>query len=153
MKEHPIVRDLLSLAAAGILDPAEQRRVETHLHECESCRDELGGWIRLTGALKELPTPQAPPRLVLQTQRILAYASSCRSRQTSRVGLTILVLFSWVITYMTLKFVSLLNIPLAQWLNISSTTVWVTYIGMSWVATAFAVGALVKRRQQEAGIL
>ncbi len=74
MKEHTIVRDLLTLAAAGLLDPDEQRRVEMHLHQCEACRADLSEWTCIAVALRELPTPQAPPRLVSQTQRILAYA-------------------------------------------------------------------------------
>jgi anti-sigma factor RsiW len=149
MKEHSIVRDLLALAAAGGLDPAEQRRVENHLHQCELCRAEFASWTQLAGALKELPTPQAPPRLVLQTQRILAYTMSFQKHQVSRIGLTLLILFSWMVTFMTLKFVSLLDMPLARWLDVSSTTIWVVYIGVTWLATAVAAGLLVKNRQQE----
>jgi anti-sigma factor RsiW len=149
MREHIIVRDLLTLAAAGLLDLDEQRRVETHLHQCEACRAEFSEWTQLTAALRELPTPQAPPSLVLQTQRILAYAASFREHQMSRFGLALLVLFSWLVTFMTLKLVSLLDIPLARWLDVSSTTVWVAYIGVTWLATAFAVGLLVKHRQHQ----
>ena len=149
MKEHNIVNDLLTLAAAGILDPDEQRRVEKHLRQCEVCRAELQEWTLLTGALRELPTPQAPPRLVLQTQRIVAYAASFREHPMSRFGIALLVLFSWLVTFMTLRFVSLLGTPLARWLDVSTTAVWVAYIGVTWLATAFAVGLLVKHRQQE----
>ena len=149
MKEHIIVRDLLTLAAAGLLDPDEQRRVEKHLHQCEACRAEFREWTRITVALRELPTPQAPPRLVRQTQRILAYAGSFQKHQMGWFGLALLVLFSWLLTFVTLKLVSLLDTPLAHWLDVSSTTVWVVYIGVTWLATAFAVGLLVKHRQQE----
>jgi len=153
MKEHIVVNGLLTLAAASMLDPAEQRRVEKHLLECEACRTELSEWTLLAGALRELPTPQAPPRLVLQTQRILAYALSFQERQVSRFVLALLVLFSWLVTFVTLRFVSLLDIPLARWLDVSSTAVWIAYIGVTWLATAFAVSLLVKHRQQERKII
>ncbi len=153
MKEHIVVNGILTLAAASMLDPAEQRRVEKHLRECEACRAELREWTLLACALRELPTPQAPPRLVLQTQRILAYAISFQESQVSRVGLALLVLFSWLVTFITLRFVSLLDIPLARWLDVSSITVWIAYIGVTWLATAFAVSLLVKHRQQEGKII
>ncbi len=149
MKEHIIVSDLLTLAAAGVLGPAEQRRIEKHLHGCEDCRAEFREWTLLTGALRELPTPQAPPRLVLQTQRVLTYAVSFQEHPMNRLGLALLGLFSLLGTFVTLRFVSLLDIPLAHWLDLSSTTVWVAYIGVTWLATAFAAGLLVKHRLQE----
>ena len=153
MKEHIVVNGLLTLAAASMLDPAEQRRVEKHLRECEACRAELREWTLLAGTLRELPTPQAPPGLVLQTQRILAYAISFQESQVSRFVLALLVLFSWLVTFATLRFVSLLDIPFARWLDVSSITVWIAYIGVTWLATAFAVGLLVKHRQQEGKII
>jgi anti-sigma factor RsiW len=153
MNEHFTVRDLLALAAADLLEPSEQRRIEKHLYTCETCRADFDEWTRLASALKELPTPQAPPRLVRQTQRILAYAASFQGHQLSRLGLTLLVLFSWIITLITFRFVSLLDIPLAKWLNISSTTIWVAYIGGTWLATALAVGLIGKHRQQEGKII
>jgi anti-sigma factor RsiW len=153
MNEHSTTRDLLALAAAGLLEPSEQRRIEKHLHSCEACRADFDEWTRLAGALRDLPTPQAPPRLVIQTQRILAYAASLQGHQLNRLGLTLLVVFSWIITFITFRFVSLLDIPLAQWLNVSSTTVWVAYIGGTWLATALAVGLIGKHRQQEGEII
>ena len=39
--------------------------------------------------------------------------------------------------------------PLAQWLDVSSTTVWVAYIGVTWFATALAAGLLGKHWRQE----
>ncbi len=149
MNEHSKTRDLLALAAARLLAPSEQRRVEEHVHNCGTCRADFEAWIRLADALKGLPTPQAPPRLVLQTERILAYAASFQGRQLSSTATIVLVLFSWVITFLTFWFVSLLDIPLTHWLNVSSATVWITYIGATWLATAFAIALLGKRRQQE----
>jgi len=149
MKEHLIVRDLLTLAAAGMLDPAEERRVQNHVGKCESCRAELGEWVHIAGALNELPTPQASPRLVIQTQRLLLHTASAKKRQASQLGMALLVAFSWMVAFMTLGFVRMLDMPLAQWLDVSSTTVWVTYIGITWFATALAAGLLGKHWQRE----
>jgi predicted anti-sigma-YlaC factor YlaD len=149
MKEHLIAGDLLALAAAGLLDPTDQERVDDHLRNCEICRAEFDGWTRLACALKELPTPQAPPKMVSQTQRLLRHAAAMRQNQRSRFGLVLLVLFSWMITFVTFGFVWLLDIPLARWLDVSSKTVWVAYIGSTWLATALATGLLGKRWQQE----
>ena len=149
MKEHIKARDLLALSAAGVLDPAEERRVEAHLRHCESCRAEFSVWNLLAGALKDLPTPQAPPRMVLQTQRLLKHTAALRQQSGSKLWLAILVAFSWMVAFVTLGFVRLLDIPVAQWLDVSSTTLWVVYIGLTWLATALAAGLLGKHWQQE----
>ncbi len=149
MKEHAVIRELLTLAAAGVLAPAEQRRVEEHLVHCESCRAEFDEWTQLSGLLKELPTPMAPSRLVIQTHRLLSHAAVLRGQQASRLGLALLILFSWMFAFVTLGFVRLLDIPLAQWLDVSSTTVWIAYIGVTWFATALAAGLLGKHWRQE----
>ncbi len=150
MKEHYVIRDLLTLAASGALDAAEQERVEEHMRRCEACRAELGGWTLLIDVLKGLPTPQAPPELVLRTRRLLAaYAIAGRERPGSRLLLAFLVVFSWVVTVLTWRFVGLLDIPLARWLDVSSTIIWIVYIGATWLATVVAAGLLVKHSQQE----
>jgi anti-sigma factor RsiW len=149
MKEHTTVQDLLALAAAGLLDPAEQRRVEEHLSHCEACQIEFDEWTRIAGALKELPTPQASYRLVVQTQRLLAHAAALQGRQWNRVGLVCLVLFSWMVTFVTFGLVQFLNTPLSRLLDISPTTIWAGFIGVTWLATAVAAGMLGKHWQQD----
>jgi anti-sigma factor RsiW len=144
MKEHFVVHDLLPLAAAGALVPAEQRRVETHLQHCELCHTEFSEWMQLAGTLKELPTPMASPKLVARTQRLLSHSAVLRGQRMSRLGLSLLIVFSWMFAIVTLRFVQLFDMPLAAWLDISSTTVWVGYIGVTWFATALAAGLLSK---------
>jgi anti-sigma factor RsiW len=149
MKEHFAIRDLLTLAAAELLTPAEQRRVEEHLSACEACRAELSEWTQLVGALKQLPIPMAPARLVTRTQRLLFHAALLKRQQASRLGLTLLILFSWMFAFATVQFIRLFDIPLAQWLDVSSTTVWIIYIGATWLATALAAGVLGRCWRQE----
>jgi predicted anti-sigma-YlaC factor YlaD len=149
MKEHFLVRDLLPLAAAGMLDPAEQNRVSEHLDHCGACRTEYSEWTRLAATLRDLPTPQVPPRLVFQTQRLLVHAAAIRGRQWGWFGLSFLILFSWIVTFATLSFAGLLDIPIARWLNMSSTIVRIAYIGVTWLATALAAGLMGKHWRQE----
>jgi anti-sigma factor RsiW len=149
MKEHLIVRELLTLEAAEILDPSEERQVQQHMLQCDECRAEHDEWAGIAGALKALPIPQASQRLVVQTQRLLFSAAAARKRQASKIGMALLVIFSWMVAFMTLGFVRMLGVPLTRWLDVSSTTLWITYIGISWFATALAAGILGKRYQQE----
>lgn len=153
MKEHSEIRELLTLAAAGVLDSAEQCRVEEHLMHCDACRAEFRGWSRLTGALQEQPTPQAPEGLVQQTRRILELrAQALRERRQNHFVLGALVLLGWTLTLLNWPVLHLLDGPLIQWFNVSSTqlnTLWVTYILAAWIATALAAAVLGRRFQQE----
>ncbi len=149
MKEHLKARNLLALAAAGALAPAEHKHVQEHLLHCDACRAEFEEWSCLAGALKDLPTPQAPPGMVLQTQRLLRHAASLKQQEGSRLWLGLLVAASWMLTFTTAGLLNLLDIPVARWLDIPSTTLWVVYIGLTWLATALAAGLIGKRWQQE----
>jgi anti-sigma factor RsiW len=140
---------IFDIGVADALAPAEQRLVEKHLRHCDACRAELGEWMQLAGALRDLPIPMAPASLVIQTQRLLSHAAVLKGRQTSRFGLAFLVWFSWMFAFVTFRFVRLLDMPLAQWLDVSSTTVWVAYLGVTWFATALAAGLLGKHWRQE----
>jgi anti-sigma factor RsiW len=153
MNEHSEIRELLTLAAAGVLSAAEQRRVEEHLPHCDACRAEFHGWSRLTGALQKQPTPQAPPDLVRQTRRMLELrAQALHERRQNHFVLGMLVLLGWTLTLLNWPVLHLLDGPLRQWFNVSSTqlnTLWVTYMLAAWIATALAVAVLGRRRQQE----
>jgi anti-sigma factor RsiW len=139
MKEHTEVHNLLNLAIAGALNPDEQRRVQIHLQDCEACRIELDEWTRLASALKRLPTPQVPSGLLLRTHR----------HRGSVLSPGLLIAFSWIAMFVNFRLLRILYTPLVQWLQLSSTTLWVTYIGFSSLATAVALLVLVKRSQLE----
>ncbi len=154
MNEHSAIRDLLSLAAARVLNPAEQQRVEEHLRHCEACCAEWNGWMRLANALKELPTPQAPPKLVLRTRRLLEVRSVAdKERRGNQLTLALLIVFSWIVTILNWRLLRLFDIPLSQLLDVSSTALWVIYIGVSWLAAALAAALLVKHSRREGRIL
>lgn len=152
--EHSAIRELLTLAAAGALDAAEQRRVEDHLHGCEACRAEFRGLGQITKALQEQPMPQMPPGLMQQTRRLLELrAQAQRERRQSYFMLSGLAVLGWVLTLLNWPLLRLLDAPLMQTFNLSSTQLtwmWTTYILAAWLGTALAAAVLGQRyRQQE----
>jgi predicted anti-sigma-YlaC factor YlaD len=148
MTQHFVVRELLSLAAAGALDPVEQRLVDEHLPGCAACRAEWNEWTLLAGALKERPAPQAPPELLLQTRRLLQAASS-KGHGESWLLPALLVVSCWTVVFLDWCLVRFIGIPLACWLDIPAAAIWATYIGGTWLATALAAALLIKHAHQE----
>jgi anti-sigma factor RsiW len=157
MNEHDAIHELLTLAAAGALDAGEQGRVEEHLRQCEACRVEFAGWLRLTGALKDLPTPQAPPTLVEQTRRAMEIrAAAQRGQRTNHLMLGLMLLVAWTVTLLNWPLLQLLEGSVTQWLHVSSgqlTAAWASYMLLAWLATALAAGLLGQRRQREGATL
>jgi Putative zinc-finger len=49
MNEHEKIRTLLTLAAADVLDPGEEKQLMDHLRTCDSCGAELEKWKLLAG--------------------------------------------------------------------------------------------------------
>ena len=75
-------------------EPAGRRRVEAHLGECESCRDELRGWrsVRtdlLAWDVPEQPsvwTPFAPPRVAPWYRQVPAWAMAAAATLVFAIG-------------------------------------------------------------------
>jgi hypothetical protein len=154
MNRHDKINSLLNLSAAGALEEDEHQQVQDHIVQCDSCHAEFSVWLKLINVLKNLPTPQAPVTLLLKTQRLLQFRMA--ARQESRWNwaiLSFLVLFSWMVAALNWFFMRLLDVPLSRWLDVSSTTVWVAYIGLTWLTTALAAGLLGKRLQHGEGKL
>ncbi|HMF89449.1 MAG TPA: zf-HC2 domain-containing protein [Candidatus Angelobacter sp.] len=153
MNQHDDIRDLLTLAAAGALDAAEQRSVAEHLRQCAGCRAELESWQRLTGALEALPTPQAPLGLVERTRRQLeARVSVQAERSRKRALLVWLTVLGWASTLLTWPLFQLLGGRIAGALDLSSqglNQVWIGYLVASWTIGVVAAGLLGQRHQQE----
>ncbi len=149
MDEHAAIRELLTLAAAGALDDAGQRRVEDHLRRCQDCRVELAAWQRLTGSLEAMPTPQAPVGLVERTRRQMELRAAAQGETKQKRGLLVwLTVFGWAST--------LLTWPLFQFLggavNLSTqglNQVWIGYLVVSWMMSAVVTGLLGQRHRQE----
>lgn len=153
MNQHAAIRELLTLAAAGALDEAGQRRVEAHLRDCPDCRAELAVWQRLTGALEAMPTPQAPLGLVERTRRQMERRAVAHAeRQQTRHLFVWLTVFAWATTLMSWLGFRWMGDRLAVALGVSSaglTMAWIIYTLAVWLATALAAGLLGQRRRQE----
>ena len=153
MNQHAEIRELLTLAAAGALDAAGQRRVEEHLRQCSGCRAELAAWQRLTGALEAMPTPQAPKGLVERTRRQMENRAAAHAEHRwNRTALAWLIAFAWLSTLLTWPLVQFFGGRLGGLLDLSSrgvTQVWIGYAIVSWMASLVVAGLLGQRRQQE----
>jgi anti-sigma factor RsiW len=153
MNGHEEIREFLTLAAAGALDAAGQRQVEDHLRQCPGCRVEFEGWQRLTGALKDMPTPQAPMGLVERTRRLMERQAAARAAQRRhRLLLVWLTVFAWATTLLTWPLLRLLGGTLdLSWTGLSLTEVWIVYVVLSWMISIVVAGLLGRRHQQQGG--
>jgi anti-sigma factor RsiW len=159
MNEHAEVHELLTLAAAGALDEAEERRVEEHLRQCSDCRAEFAGWQRITGALEALPTPQAPRGLVERTRRQMERQAAAKAEHRWNRNLLVwLTVFAWISTLLTLPLFQLVGGKLGELLDMSSrgvTQLWIGYAVVSWMMSFVVAGLLGQgfRRNREERVL
>jgi predicted anti-sigma-YlaC factor YlaD len=72
MTDHELVRPLLALNAAGLLDPEEERRLRRHVEQCGECRGELEDLAQLAAGLRALPCLPPPAGLLARTQARIA---------------------------------------------------------------------------------
>jgi len=72
---HAVVTESLEEYLSGVLEPAVRRSIETHLHDCASCRAEVGGMAdvsQLFGALRSQPCEPAAGFYARVVERIEA---------------------------------------------------------------------------------
>lgn len=150
MKKHNEICELLGLAAAGILDQEEQHAIQEHLAHCDACRKDYNEWMLLADALRALPTPQAPPGLLLRTRRLVQARQLMAATAQGKLFFPCLLLaFSWISLFINYRLIHLIDITLAKWMNISTAAFWITYIGISWLTVAFAASFLGRHLRQE----
>ena len=98
MNEHESMREILLLAAGGVLDPPAQRRLEEHARECPECRRELEVWNAYAEGLRHLPQPPLPPHLLERTRaRIWQERAAAADRRWDEMMLGALALFAWTV--------------------------------------------------------
>ncbi len=69
MTEHDHVNELLAVYALGGLEPEEVKRVEAHLAECPTCRNEAGEALALVGLIAQ-SMPTARPSETARAQML-----------------------------------------------------------------------------------
>ncbi len=151
--EHNTIRGLLSLAAAGALDPGEQRRVEEHLLSCTECSREFQMWSQIAGSLAALPAPQAPAGLLARTRATLD-AANVRKAELWRNQLLLagLILFGWIVTLASFPVLHMAGNGVARWLDLPAARmgVWVNwYLVLGWFTSGIAAGLLGLRSRHE----
>ena len=148
------VTDLLALAAAGALDPAEAARVEAHLRGCAPCAAEATEWRRMAEGLGRISTPRPSRALVARTvaaveERLAEHAE----RAWNRAALGFLVAFAWTLAVVAWLLVDLVRGELALRLGsaILPTAAWyAAYVVTGWL-TAGAAAVLLGRGAREEG--
>lgn len=149
MSEHEEIRSLLSLAAAGVLEETEERRVAVHAARCAECAVELESWQALAGGLRRLPTPQVPAALV---ERVRARAAGelvaqAEEQFTHRV-LAFLALFSWVIALASWPIVRFVTQEVLGWFHVQQ--IWLglaAYTVLGWLSAAVMAGFLASKQR------
>lgn len=70
MSVHEDYKEMLAVHGLGALDASEARALETHLRDCDECRQELNDWEATAAVLALDAAPIAPSQLV--RDRIIA---------------------------------------------------------------------------------
>ena len=149
--QHEKIRSLLSLAASGVLDSAEEASVASHVRNCQECAAELEHWQALAGGLRRLPTPQLSPFVLQRTVALVREAQSAADerRATLRV-LTPLLALSWLSTILSWPLFKLASGALRVVLGIHFEPDWrvfAFFMIWTWLAAAVAAALLSHQRQ------
>ncbi len=148
------VTELLALAGAEALDPAEAARVEAHLLECAACAAEAGEWRRLADALGRLPSARPSRSLVARTvEAVEAHLAERAEQAWNRAALGFLVAFAWTMAVVAWVVLDLATGMLALRFDrpVGLTAAWYgAYVIAGWL-TAGAAAVLLGRRSHEEG--
>jgi anti-sigma factor RsiW len=148
------VTELLALAAAGVLDPAEAARVEAHVRECGACAAQAAEWRRLAEGLARMPSPRPSRALVARTmEAVEERLAEGSERAWNRAAVGFLVAFAWTLAVLSWVIVDLVNGALASSFerSVGSAAAWyAAYVVAGWM-TAGAAAVLLSRRTPEEG--
>lgn len=98
MTAHEAIRQSLALSAAGLLDPAGERRVREHVRACAECAAELDAFAALSSGLSALPAPPPPPHLLARTQAMLSAEIAVQAdRRRGAILAMAGGVFSWIL--------------------------------------------------------
>jgi anti-sigma factor RsiW len=150
--KHEKIRSLLSLAASGALDSAEEMSVEIHVRNCLECAAQLEHWQALAGGLRRLPTPQLSPVVLQRTVALVREAQSAADerRATLRV-LTPLLALSWFSTILSWPLFKLASGALRVVLGIHAEPDWrvfAFFLVWTWLAAGVAAAMLSSHQRQ-----
>src|SRR5579864_8984289 len=99
MNDHNEIRELLALAVAGGIAPAEEDRVARHMRSCTGCAAEFDSLRLVAERLRRLPTPQPSRDLVERTRaRAAARFVEEADHHWHRAVMIFLTIFAWAVT-------------------------------------------------------
>jgi len=152
MNEHETVRDLLGLAAAGVLDPNEQLRVERHVRECNACREEMDAWKVYASGLHQMPQPPVAAFLAERTQiRVLREREIRTQRRHNILVLASLSLlgWSWSLALWLLLRLLMGGAMVVMQTHVLRPDIWaLTGTLLVWASAAIGAALLAKRRRE-----
>jgi anti-sigma factor RsiW len=151
--EHEKIRSLLSLAASGVLDSAEESSVENHVRNCQECAAQLEHWQALARGLRHLPTPQLSPTVLQRTVALAhqAKAAANERRATLRV-LMPLIAMSWLLTVFSWPLFKIASGGLRVMLGIRFEHDWrvfAFFVAWTWLAAGVAAAMLSSHQQRQ----
>ena len=147
---HDELRELLPLAAAGVLSSGDDAALTEHVRSCAACAEELKRcqqlMPQLTTQLRNLPAPPTPAWLAQRTvQRVKQRREAMEERRFNQRVLVFLVLFSWV----TAVAASLASWPVAREVAGIGLLPWLGWsMLLSWVTAGSAVVILGSHRRR-----
>jgi anti-sigma factor RsiW len=144
---------MLALAAAGALEPSEERLVAAHIQSCADCAAELEEWQLLTGGLRRLPTPQPSASLVERARaRAEARLAEEAEHRFHRGVMIFLVFFSWALTLMSWPLVRLVSGGLLGLLDPRLNQAWIGFAAFTtfvWLGGGAAAVLLSLHQRRE----
>jgi anti-sigma factor RsiW len=153
MIAHDELRELLPLAAADGLSPAEEDRVALHIRSCAACAAELESWRLLAGGLRRLPTPQPSPAVVARARaRAEERLTQSAENRWQRNVLVFLTLFAWTVTLASWPVFRLVSGGLLSLLDPQLNQAWIRFAGFAtfaWLAGGAAAVLLALHRRGE----
>src|SRR5215510_10529045 len=152
MNEHETVRNLMGLAAAGVLGPEEQSRVERHVRECNACRKEMDVWRVYASGLEHMPQPAVPACLAERTQIRVLREQEARTQRRHNilvlVGLSVLG-WSWSLAVWLVLRLVMGGATVVMQTHVLRLDVWaLTGTLLVWASAAIGAVLLAKRRRE-----
>jgi predicted anti-sigma-YlaC factor YlaD len=153
MNQHDEIRPLLALAAAGDMQPDEQRQVNEHLRDCVACTQELAALGALAAGLRTLPSPEMALGLAERTRaRVAAELGARVERRRHYLLVGLLLAFGWALTLLSIAGARYFGDDLARLLRVSVTEFEVGFIGYALFAasaTALLAGLAGPRHEAQ----
>ena len=153
MNDHDKFRDLLPLAAAGVLDAKEESQLASHVRVCADCAANLSRLQQLGEDLRRIPTPQISEAIVERSITLARIRLTQESdRRTERRIVTLVVVFSWMFVAISWPLAQLLAHGWQSLLGFSFEQGWenfAVFTAICWLAGAAAAVLLATRRSRE----